>query len=118
MTIKIFENTSDFEPFSAGQVVFEEGQPGDLMYVVKEGEVEVSVRGKVVETIGTGGILGEMALIDTGPRSATATAKTDCKLVPINQRRFTFMVQQTPYFSVEVMKVMADRLRKMNQQVS
>jgi len=115
MTIKIFENTKDFKTFQAGETIFKEGEAGDLMYVVKHGEVEISVRGMVVETVTTGGIIGEMALIDTGPRSATASAFTDCQLVPINEQRFLFLVQQTPYFSLEVMQIMGNRLRNMNR---
>jgi CRP-like cAMP-binding protein len=67
-----------------------------------------------VETVGEGGIIGEMGLIDRGPRSATAIAKTDCKLVPLNEQRFTFMVQETPNFALQVMRIMADRLRRMD----
>jgi CRP/FNR family cyclic AMP-dependent transcriptional regulator len=87
-----------------------------MMYVVKEGEVEVIVNGKVVDTIGPGGILGEMALIDKQPRSATATAKTDCKLVSVDEQRFQRLVQQTPHFAIQVMRVMAQRLRQMDAQ--
>jgi len=100
--------------FTAQQQIFAEGQPGDQMFIVKEGEVEIVVHGKVVETIGPGGLLGEMALIDRNPRSATAIAKTDCQLVPINEKRFQFLVQQTPYFAIEVMRVLAQRLRHMD----
>ena len=106
----------DFEGFSAGQHIFTAGQPGDTMYVVKEGEVEVVVNGKVVDTLGPGGILGEMALIDKQPRSATAVAKTDCKLVSVNEQRFQRLVQQTPHFAIQVMRVMAQRLRHMDSQ--
>jgi CRP-like cAMP-binding protein len=115
MTIKIFDNSSDFQNFKAGETIFTEGDEGKMMYIIKQGEVEISVRGMVVETVKTGGIIGEMALIDPGPRSATTTAATDCQLVPINEQRFLFMVQQTPYFSLEVMKVMGNRLRNMNR---
>lgn len=106
----------DFEGFSAGQHIFTAGQPGDTMYVVKEGEVEVVVNGKVVDTVGPGGILGEMALIDKQPRSATAVAKTDCKLVSVNEERFQRLVKQTPHFAIQVMRVMAQRLRQMDAQ--
>jgi len=116
-TISLFRNATDFESFPAGQVIFQEGQSGDVMYAVTEGEVDIRIHDKVIETVGPGGILGEMALIDTKPRSATAIARTDCKLVPINEKRFAFLVQQTPHFAVQVMRVMADRLRRMDAQV-
>ena len=101
----------------AGQIIFKEGDAGSLMYVVHDGEVELRVRDQLVDTLGPGGVLGEMALIEHAPRSATATAKTDCVLVPISERRFTFMVQQTPHFALQIMKVMAERLRRMDNRL-
>ena len=59
-----------------------------------------------------------MALIDTKPRSATATAVSACKLAPIDERRFLFLVQQTPFFALHVMRVMASRLRAMDDTLS
>lgn len=111
-TLSLFRNATDFESFPAGWVIFKFGEPGDMMYVVKEGEVDIIIRDRVVETLGPGAILGEMALIDSKPRSATAIAKSDCQLVPLDKKRFTFLVQQHPYFSLHVMKVMANRLRR------
>jgi CRP/FNR family cyclic AMP-dependent transcriptional regulator len=100
--------------FAAGQKIFREGDLGDLMYVVRAGGVDLHVKGQLVETLGPGGVLGEMALIEHAPRTATATAKTDCTLVPIPEKRFAFMVQQTPHFALQIMKVMAERLRRMD----
>ena len=73
--------------------------------------VEIRVGGDLVDTHGPGEIFGEMALIDSQARSASFTAKTDCRLVPVDERRFLFMVQQTPFFALNVMQVLADRLR-------
>lgn len=88
-----------------------------MMYVVKEGEVNILVNDKVIETVGPGGMVGEMALIDTHSRSATVVAKTGCQLVPINEKRFAFLIQQTPYFALQVMRVLVERLRKMDARV-
>jgi len=107
----LFRNTEFFIPYKAGDTVFKEGEPGDEMYVVLEGEVDIIVRDKVVETVGVDNFLGEMALLDERPRSATAVAKTDCKLAPINQNRFKFWGQQTPHFAIHLMQGMAERLR-------
>jgi len=112
--INLFRNATDFKIFSAGQIIFKEGQPGDVMYVVIEGTVDLLVRDELLNKIGPGEILGEMALIDTQPRSATAIATTDCKLVPLDQKRFTFLVQETPFFAVDVMRIMAARLRRLS----
>jgi CRP-like cAMP-binding protein len=113
----IFRILNEIESFPAGQVIFKCGETGDEMYVVKEGEVDIMVGDVVVETARPGAIVGEMALIDKCCRSATAVAKSDCKLVPINEARFRFLVQQNPFFSLHVMQVMAERLRSMNKQI-
>ena len=84
------------------------------MYVLLEGALEITVGSKVVETSGRGAIIGEMALIDNAPRTATVTAKETARLVKIDQRRFHFLVQQNPFFATHVMKVLAERLHHMN----
>jgi len=101
----------------AGEAIFRAYDMGAEMYVVIEGEVDLSIGDKVIETVGPGEPFGEMALIDQAPRTATATAKTACKLAVIPEKRFCFMIQQTPHFALQIMKVMADRLRKMNLRV-
>jgi CRP-like cAMP-binding protein len=58
-----------------------------------------------------------MAMVDGHPRVASAVARTDCKLCPIDQKRFQFLVQQTPYFAIEVMRVLVERLRRTDQLV-
>jgi len=98
--------------FAPGEVVFAEGDKGDFMYVVRSGELEIVRDGIVAETLGPGGIFGEMALIDGSPRSATVRAKTDCEVAPINEKSFVFLVHETPYFAVAVMRTLADRLRR------
>jgi CRP/FNR family cyclic AMP-dependent transcriptional regulator len=113
-TIDVFKKESDFRVCEAGTVIFTEGEQGDLMYAVIAGEVEILVLHHVVETVGPGGIFGEMALIDSGPRSAMARAKTTCKIVPVSKDRFMFLVQQTPYFSLQVMRIMSERLRRLD----
>jgi CRP/FNR family cyclic AMP-dependent transcriptional regulator len=117
-TLNLFRNATDGQSYTAGQTIFEAGAPGDVMYVVQEGEVDIMLAGRVIDSSGPGGIIGEMALISDKPRSASAVAKTDCKLVPIDEKRFTFLVQQTPYFSIQVMRVIAERLRRYMEAVS
>lgn len=98
--------------FSAGDIIFSAGDRGDKMYVVRTGEVEIERDGKVVETVAEGGIFGEMALIDGSPRAATARAKTKCEVAPITERSFLFLVHETPYFAIAVMRTLAERLRR------
>jgi len=114
----IFANDSAPESYSAGSTIFHEGEPRDSMYVVQKGEVELKVGGEVVETVGIDEFFGEMALIDSGARSATAVAKTDCSLLPINEKRFLYMVEETPFFAITVMRVLSRRLRRRNALIS
>src|SRR3954464_7099078 len=107
-------DSADLLRFDAGKVVFREGDPGDAVYVVLDGKVDLRVNGRLVETVEPGGILGEMALIEQAPRVATASAKTACDLQPISEARFMSMIQQTPSFALQIMKVIASRLRRMN----
>jgi CRP/FNR family cyclic AMP-dependent transcriptional regulator len=111
-TINILKREKEVRTFRAGQSVFSEGQPGDFMYAVTEGEVQIVLRGRVLETVGEGGIFGELALLDDQPRSASAIAGTACKVAVIDSKRFSALVQQTPFFAIEVMRVMAERLRR------
>ena len=85
------------------------------MYVIRSGEVTVEHDGHVVETLGGGGIFGEMALIDGSPRGATARAKTACEVAPITEKSFLFLVHETPFFAIAVMRALAERLRRMNE---
>jgi CRP-like cAMP-binding protein len=116
-TIGLFRNATDTRPFTAGATIFNEGDEGHEMFVIRNGLVEILLHDKVVATLSEGEIFGEMALIDTGARSATARAKEDCTLVPVDERRFTFLIQQTPQFGLHVMRVLAERLRKADQKL-
>jgi CRP-like cAMP-binding protein len=87
------------------------------MYVIRTGEATIERGGHVMETLGPGGIFGEMALIDGSPRSATVRAKTDCVVAPINEKSFLFLVHETPFFAVAVMRTLANRLRRMDEAV-
>lgn len=115
-TINYFKHATDFVEYSAGTVIFEQGDDCfDMpMYAVHEGEIDIFVHNKLLETVGEGGIFGKMTLVDQAARSARAVAKTDCKVVPVDKDRFLFMVQETPTFALQVMHLMAERLRKMN----
>jgi len=112
--INLFRH-AETKKFPAGQSIFNEGDPGDIVYVVKSGLVELKAGNRVLETVGEGGLFGEMALIDNEKRSASAQAKTDCDLVVIDENRFQFLVRETPFFAVVVMRIMAHRLRNMNK---
>jgi CRP/FNR family cyclic AMP-dependent transcriptional regulator len=119
MGIKLDMFAAEVNPreYEAGETIFRTYDMGSEMYVVIDGQVELTIDSKVLETLGPGEPFGEMALIDQAPRTATAIAKTHCKLAVIPEKRFLFMVQTTPHFALQIMKVMADRLRKMNERM-
>jgi CRP/FNR family transcriptional regulator, cyclic AMP receptor protein len=106
---------ADVVTLAPGEVLFEKGEPGRFIYVVKSGDLQIIDGNSVYETVSTGGILGEMALVDAGPRSATVRAIKQSVVIPVDERRFLFMVQQTPFFAIRVMRVMSARLRAMNE---
>ena len=95
----------------AGGVIFREGETADELFVIKSGYVRIQVGNRTMADLTTDNIFGEMALIDSEPRSATAVAITDVELVPISEKQFLFLVTQTPYFALKVMRILAQRLR-------
>ncbi|MBV8215878.1 MAG: cyclic nucleotide-binding domain-containing protein [Verrucomicrobia bacterium] len=112
----LFEKDAVPTPYTTGQIIFRDGESRDFMYVVKKGEVDIVIRDQVVETVGEDGFFGELALIDRAPRSATAIARTDCILIKIDERQFLYLVQETPFFALIVMRTMAARIRRRNAQ--
>lgn len=111
----LFAHNPSLVSVPAGEALFNEGDEGHLMYVLATGSAEVRVGRRVVETLAHGSIVGEMGLVMPGPRSATVCALTDCEFVEVDEKRFQFLVQQTPFFATQVMRVMAERLKNMNQ---
>ena len=113
----LFRQDSDTLALAPGEALFRANEVGREMFVLIDGSVDILVEGTVVEQAGPGALLGEMALIEQAPRAATVVAQTPCRLARINERRFHFLIQQNPFFASHVMKVLADRLRKMNQRM-
>jgi CRP/FNR family transcriptional regulator, cyclic AMP receptor protein len=103
--------------FKAGDVIFQQGDPADELYIVKSGKVEVRLGNRLLDSLPELSIFGEMALIDHSPRSATVIAATDTTVVPVSEKQFLFLVSRTPYFALNVMRVLAQRLRTANSVV-
>lgn len=107
----ILQRSHDVERYAAGETIFAKGDPGDRMFVITAGTVSIEDEDGPIDTLGPGELFGELALIDAAPRTASAVAQTDCTVAPIDRSRFLFLVQQTPYFAVQVMQTMAERMR-------
>ena len=100
--------------YAAGERVFDVDDVADCMYVVMSGAVEIQLQDKVLERVSTGGIFGEMALIEELPRSATAIAVQETRLNKVDKKHFLFLLRQHPEFALQVMEVLAHRVRRMD----
>jgi CRP-like cAMP-binding protein len=98
-----------------GGIVFNKGEPGDCMYIVQSGVIDMVIGDTVIETIGANEALGFMSMIDEMPRSSTARAREACELSLIDARTFRFMVDEVPNFSTYIMRVLARRIRGMSK---
>lgn len=108
-------NGVSLQSFAAGDKIFVTDDDASVMYVVRSGRVNIMASGVVLETVGPGGLFGEMALIDGESRSATAVAVEDTEVAPVDRAAFLFMIRQSPDFALEVMSVLAARIRRMNE---
>jgi CRP/FNR family cyclic AMP-dependent transcriptional regulator len=108
----LLRDETDIAHHDAGTVVFDKDDPGDGMYVVREGAVDLLLGGTVIETVTAGGLFGEMALLDRAERSATAIARHPTTVVRVSRARFQELVRAEPQFALHVMGVLADRLRR------
>jgi CRP-like cAMP-binding protein len=101
--------------YKAGDVIFKEGDAAQELFIVHSGDVEIRLGNRLLEKLPQFSIFGEMALIDASPRSATAVAANDVKLVPVTEKQFLFLISNTPHFALNVMRIMVRRLRAMNK---
>ena len=100
--------------FDAGEKIFLEDEIGACMFVVRSGRVDVITFGRALEKIGPDGIFGEMALITDEPRSAAAMAAEATEVAVIDRDAFLALVRQEPQFALRIMRVLAERIRRMN----
>lgn len=107
----LFRNDPRMVALAAGSPLFLEGDPSDLMYVLVRGTARVFIGSTEVDRLEPGSIVGEMALIDHEPRSATVIAETACEFACVDEKRFRFLVAETPGFALDVMRTLAHRLR-------
>jgi CRP-like cAMP-binding protein len=118
---RIFRAAGKSERFSAGQVLFAEDdkakgglfsmRSASRMYFLCEGEVALAHGGRLLDTLKAGEVLGEMAVVSERPRSATATAKSDCLAISLDRTGLQAALAQAPEFALMLMSVMFDRLR-------
>ena len=111
-SIDLLTNDPNAKPVVAGDTIFTEGDAGEHAFVVIEGEVELSVHGKPMEMVRSGGIFGEMALIDDNPRAGTAVAVTETSLLCLDEKQFTRLVRESPDFAIILLRTVVKRVRQ------
>ena len=114
----LFKSEENVVTLKPGEELFRKGDAGDCMYVVLAGELRIGDGNQIFEHLSAGGLVGEMALIDRVTRATTVTAQSACTLAKIDEKRFLFLTQQTPSFALNVMRVLSQRLRRMDAMVA
>lgn len=100
-----------------GQTIFAMGDPGDALYVVSSGEVEIFVKNHqgeriTLEVAGAGHVFGELSLLDGGPRTATAIARTDAELLSVNRQALDEFLRLSPAAAMDMLEATGKRLRE------
>lgn len=101
---------------TAGTVIIDQGQTGREAFVIMSGQVTVKRNGRKVITLGPGAIVGELSLLDHGPRTATVVCDTDCDLFVIDQRHFSGVMDEVPAIAHKVMAHLAGLVRELDRQ--
>lgn len=99
-----------------GTLVVDQGQTGREAFVILDGEVLIKRNNRKVATLGPGSIVGELSLLDHGPRTASAVCETDCTLLVIDQRRFLSVIDNIPALSHKLLATLAGRIRDLDRQ--
>ena len=100
----------------AGTVIVDQGQTGREAFVIISGSATVKRNGKKVATLGTGSVVGELSLLDHGPRTATVVAETECTMLVISQRQFLAVIDAIPAISHKLLATLAGRIRELDRQ--
>lgn len=101
--------------FEPGERIFVSGDEGSVMYAVRSGSVSILSAGEVLETVRPGETFGELSLIDGSPRGANAVAREETEVAVIDERAFNYLVERNPAFALDLMRRLARRLRRMNE---
>ena len=101
---------------AAGTLIVDQGQTGREAFIVLKGTVTVKRNGRKVASLGEGTVVGELSLLDHGPRTATVTCETDCTLLLITQRHFSAVLDDVPALSHKILASLAGRIRDLDRQ--
>lgn len=107
--------SGDEVQMDAGTMLTDQGQTGREAFVVLDGTVGVKRNGRKVASLGPGAIVGELSLLDHGPRTATVTCDTDCSVFVISQRHFLAVLDDVPTISHKLLASLASRIRELDR---
>lgn len=108
---------SDELALPAGKVLCEQGTIGREAFVILAGTADVRIGKKAVATLGPGTCVGELALLDHGPRTATVVASTDLQVLVIGAREFSGIVDEVPAIAHKLLRALATRVRELDTQI-
>jgi serine/threonine protein phosphatase PrpC len=115
-------NVTEVREYAPGQEIIKEGTPGEEMFIVLRGKVRLHKNGAFITHLAAGSHMGEMALVDRGPRSVSATADDRSRVLTLRRREFYQIIRKDPSLSVKLLwsfvQVLADRLRKTTEDLS
>ena len=115
-------NVTEVREFAPGQEIIKEGEPGEEMFIVLRGKIRLHKNGAFITTLAAGSHMGEMALVDRGPRSVSASAEERSRVLTLRRREFYQIIRKDPSLSVKLLwsfvQVLADRLRKTTEDLS
>lgn len=101
---------------AAGTLVVDQGQTGREAYVILSGSATVKRNGKKVATLGSGSVVGELSLLDHGPRTASVVADTELEVLVISQRQFLAVIDAIPALAHKLLSTLAARIRELDRQ--
>ena len=124
MEIDVNSIGKDFiKKYRKNEIIFQEGSVGYEMYVIVSGKIRITAHSdskneKIIRILESGDFFGEMALVDSSPRSATAiSGEKNTKLIEIDQEKFLYLVSQQPAFALVIMEALCRRIRSLTNQI-
>ena len=98
-----------------GTLIVDQGQMGREAFVLLDGQVIVRRNGRKITTLGAGAVIGELSLLDHGPRTASVICDTDCTLFVLDQRHFQRVIEHNPQISMKLLGTLAGHIRELDR---
>ena len=115
--LQLIAKSADEITVASGTVLVDQGQTGREAFLVLEGSVGIKRNGRKVATLGPGAIVGELALLDHGPRTATAVCESDATLLVVDRRNFLSIVESSHTLTSRLLEYLAARIRELDKTV-